>query len=554
MNKGKRAKGEEMVARSMWLLIVDQDDSRRRELVGLAEPFGVVQGVALPADAVRLLKRYGRPRAAVLWDDEQCHDESTDAVHALLRDFSTPLLLLSTAADGAARRLARGLGASHLCWNGNERAVSGAVAFLSLVEENLEERALEELAREKDLSARQRDVLVRRQRGEPIKDIAGRFGRAESTVSTHVKRISRKFGGQVAMELQIKERIDGLRAKAIGSSRGSGLFTYGDPRSPHRDHPSGVHAAVRNNDGEMCDENLDSDCPSADLPRSDAPNSPSTGGAGGWGEMAGRARWFLIADANDALVDLLRVVVEPFGKVRTTRRADGVSRLVRAHGPPDGAIFPAPRRRGIEIAKRLRRDLDVPVLFVVRGESESRIANLALRLGARHLCWSGGDDVLALLAWLMLLKGTAEAEAAAALPSQRRLTVEESTFFELRMMGVRKSDLGQHGPWERGAENTIESHLRNISKKLGGRSYDRWPEAVEEEAQRLRAQLIDGVPTDDGVESCNDRSRRPGLRNTRAPRVSEVRERRVPSSVDGIAEATEAAGGGGSGRRGDRLP
>jgi DNA-binding NarL/FixJ family response regulator len=254
------------------------------------------------------------------------------------------------------------------------------------------------------------------------------------------------------------------------------------------------------------------------------------------------------------LVDLLRVVVEPFGKVRTTRRADGVSRLVRAHGPPDGAIFPAPRRRGIEIAKRLRRDLDVPVLFVVRGESESRIANLALRLGARHLCWSGGDDVLALLAWLMLLKGTAEAEAAAALPSQRRLTVEESTFFELRMMGVRKSDLGQHGPWERGAENTIESHLRNISKKLGGRSYDRWPEAVEEEAQRLRAQLIDGVPTDDGVESCNDRSRRPGLRNTRAPRVSEVRERRVPSSVDGIAEATEAAGGGGSGRRGDRLP
>jgi DNA-binding CsgD family transcriptional regulator len=179
------------------------------------------------------------------------------------------------------------------------------------------------------------------------------------------------------------------------------------------------------------------------------------------------------------------------------------------------------------MARHLRRDHETPVLFVTRP-GNSRMGHVALRLGASHLPWSSGDDVLALLAYLFLLPGEIETRVVPSIPAVHDLTPKESKLFRLRMDGTPREELVTSE-----SRNTIRNQVRSVSKKLGDRSYASWPDIVGEHARRLRGNLIDEAPTD----HLENRSARPGLGKARASRDSGVRRRHVADAKpeDGAA-------------------
>jgi len=209
----------------------------------------------------------------------------------------------------------------------------------------------------------------------------------------------------------------------------------------------------------------------------------------------------LIVDDDPRLRDLLRVALERAGHLVTTA-SDGASALMQvARAMPDLVILDVglPRIDGFEVCRRIRAKSDVPILFLTARDDEvDRI--VGLELGADDYVTKPFSPREVVARVRAILKRTASLSAATAVLRHGPATLDRKarlcrvgtvgvalTGTEFELLDLLLSQPAQlfararladalWGPGSPVSDRTIDSHLRNLRRKLADAG---WADAIQ---------------------------------------------------------------------------
>lgn len=219
----------------------------------------------------------------------------------------------------------------------------------------------------------------------------------------------------------------------------------------------------------------------------------------------------LIVDDDPRLRDLVRIAMERAGYATLTA-ADGGTALIHAkREAPDLIVLDVglPEMDGFEVCRRVRANSDVPILFLTARDHEiDRI--LGLELGADDYVtkpFSPRELVARVRVILKRAKGAVVTDTLArgriALDLRARLcragdgeVALTATEFDIlaRLMAEPDRLLSRlaliaaiWGPNSPVSDRTLDSHLRNLRRKLAAAGYERVIQTVHGQGMRLGA-------------------------------------------------------------------
>jgi two-component system OmpR family response regulator len=217
----------------------------------------------------------------------------------------------------------------------------------------------------------------------------------------------------------------------------------------------------------------------------------------------------LIVDDDPRLRDLLRIALERAG-FATLCAADGATALIHARrAAPDLIVLDVglPEMDGFEVCRRLRAGSEVPILFLTARDDEiDRIVGLEL----------GGDDYVTkpfspreLVARVRAILKRSGRAASPEMLSRGKITLDlrakscrvagteiclTATEFDIlarllseadRLTARRALIAGLWGPQSRVSDRTLDSHLRNLRRKLAEAGCGGAIETVHGQGMRL---------------------------------------------------------------------